>query len=116
MAMLPKQQHDLSSKLLHCQVEWQRQNKASVHRPAKEFANDRKRVHEWRQLTHGGLGKCCRLRCGQPLSVDLEHRVSGGQEKHRQIGAKPASVTVCNYNVAMSRFRRGPERGGVFAR
>jgi len=24
--------------------EWQRQNEASVHRPAKEFANDRKRV------------------------------------------------------------------------
>ena len=25
------------------------QNKASVHRPAKEFANDRKHVREWRQ-------------------------------------------------------------------
>jgi len=30
-------------------VERQRQNEASVHRPAKEFANDCKRVREWRQ-------------------------------------------------------------------
>ena len=30
-------------------VEWQHQNEASVHRPAKEFTNDRKRVCEWHQ-------------------------------------------------------------------
>ena len=55
------------------------------------------------------LGKCRRLRCGQPLSVDLDHRVSGGQEKRRQIGVEPASETV------MSTSRRGPGRGGVYA-
>jgi len=32
---------------------------------------------------HGVLGKHRRLHCGQPLSVDLDHRVSEGQ---RQIG------------------------------
>jgi len=69
-------------------VEWQRQNEASIHRPVKEFANDRKRVHEWYQRystlkgkTRRVLGKRHCLRCGQPLSVDLDHRVSGGQEK-----------------------------------
>ena len=30
------------------------------------------------------------------MSVDLDHRLSGGQEKRRQIGVEPASVTVCN--------------------
>ena len=84
-------------------VDWQRQNEASVHRPVKEFADDRKRVREWcrcystlKGQTRGVLGKRRRLRCGQPLSVDLDHRVSGGQEKRRQIGVEPASVTVCN--------------------
>ena len=78
----------------------QPQNEASVHRTAKEFGDDRKRVCEWCQCystlkgqTHGELGKCHYLRCGQPLSVDLDHRVSG-----------------------MSTSRCGPGRGGVFAR
>jgi len=39
--------------------------------------------------------------------ADLDNRVSGGQEKRRQIGVEPASVTVCNYNVPMSTSRRG---------
>ena len=102
-------------------VEWQHQNEASIHRPVKEFADDRKRVREWCQCystlkgqTRGVLGKRRRLRCGQPLSVDLDHRVSGGQEKRRQIGVEPASVTVCN--IPMSTSRRGPGRGGTFAR
>ena len=80
-------------------VEWQRQNKASVHRTAKEFADDRKRVCEWCQCystlkgqTRGVLGKRHRLRCGQPLSVDIDHRVSG-EEKRRPIGVEPASAT-----------------------
>jgi len=81
-------------------VEWQCRNEASVHTQAKEFADDRKRVREWCQCystlkgqTHGMLGKRRRLRCGQPLSVNLD-RVSGGQEKQRQIGVEPASVMV----------------------
>ena len=78
-------------------MEWQRQNKASVHRTAKEFADDRKRVCEWCQCystlkgqTRGVLGKRRCLHCGQPPSV------SGGQEKRRQISVELASVTVCN--------------------
>ena len=46
-------------------VEWQCQNDASVHRPAKEFTDDHKRVREWCQCysilkgqTCGVLGKC----------------------------------------------------------
>jgi len=83
-------------------VEWQRQNEASVHRPAKEFANDRKRVREWCQCystlkgqTCGVLRKCRRLRCGQPLS---DHRVSGGQEKRNSIYGKTSfRIMVCSY-------------------
>ena len=82
-------------------VEWQCQNKASVHRTAEEFADDRKRVREWCQCystlkgqTRGVLGKHRRLCCGQPLSVDLDHRVSGGQEKRRPIRVEPAFSTV----------------------
>ena len=40
------------------------------------------------------LGKCRRLCCGQPLSVDLDHRVSGGQEKRRPIRVEPAASTL----------------------
>jgi len=61
---------------------------------------DRKRVCEWHQRystlkgqTRRVLGKHRRLRCGQPLSVDLDHPVCGGQEKRRQIIVEPASVT-----------------------
>jgi len=44
------------------------------------------------------LGKRRRLRGGQPLPVDLGHRVSGGQEMRRQIGVEPASVTfLCQH-------------------
>ena len=102
-------------------VEWQRQNKASIHRIAGKFSDDRKCVREWCQCysklkgqTRGVLGKRRRLRCGQPLSVDLDHRVSGGQEKRRPIAVE--SATVCNYNVPMSTSRRGLRRGGVYAR
>ena len=104
-------------------VEWLRQNEASVHRIAGKFADDRKRVREWCQCyttlkgqTRGVLGKRHRLHCGQPLSVDLDHRVSGGQEKQRPIAVVPA--TVYNYNVptCMSTSRRGPGRGGIYTR
>ena len=102
-------------------VEWQHQNEASVHRIAGKFTNDRNRVREWCQCystlrgqTRGVLGKRCRLRCGQHLSVNLDHRVSGEQVKRRPIAVEPA--TVCNYNVPMSTSRRGPGRGGVYAR
>ena len=55
-------------------VEWQRQNEASVRRPAKEFTDDRNLVHKWCQCysaleqTHRVLGK------RQPLSVDLDQQ------------------------------------------
>ena len=100
-------------------VEWQHQNEASIHRPVKEFADDRKCVREWCQCystlkgeTRGVLGKCRCVRCGQRLSVDLDHRVSGGQEKQRQISVESVSVTVCN--IPMSTSRHGPRRGGIF--
>ena len=61
---------------------------------------DCKRVCKWCQChstlkgqTRGVLGKRHHLCCGQPLSVDLDHRVSRGQEKRRQIVVEPASVT-----------------------
>jgi len=102
-------------------VEWQCQNEASVHKPVKEFADNRKCVREWCQCystlkgqTCGVLGKRRRLRCGHPFSVNLDRQVSGGQEKRRQIGVEPASVMV--YNIPMSTSRRGPGRGGVFVR
>ena len=72
-------------------VEWERQNEASVHRTVK-FADDRKRVRnrKWCQSystlkgqTRGVLGKRHHLRCGQPLSVDLDHRVSGEEKADR---------------------------------
>ena len=77
-------------------VEWQCKNEASVHRTTKEFAIDHKHVCDWSQYystlkgqTRGVLGKRRRLHCGQFLSVDLDHQVSGGQEKRRQIGVEP---------------------------
>ena len=90
-------------------VEWQ-------HRTAKEFAVDRKRVCKCYSTlngqTRGVLGKRRRLRCGQPLSVDLDHQVSGlGQEKRRQIGVKPASVTVCNIIFLCQHLGVAPEAG-----
>ena len=94
-------------------VEWQRQNEASVYRTAKEFADDRKCVREWCQCystlkgqARGVLRKCHRLHCGQPLSVDLDHWVSGGREKRRKIGVESASTEL------VSPSRRGPGRGG----
>ena len=73
-------------------MEWQCQNEANIHRTAEEFTDDRKCVREWWQYystlkgqTRGVLGKCRRLCCGQPLSVALDHQVSGGQEKRRPI-------------------------------
>ena len=63
---------------------WQRKNGAIVHRSAKEFAVDSlacPRVvsisnSTLKGQTRGILGKRRCLRCGQPLSVDLDHRVS----------------------------------------
>ena len=82
---------------------------------AKEFADYRKRAHEWCPLkgqTHGVLGKRCYLRCGQPMSVDLDHRLSGGQEKRRKIGVEPASVTVCNIIIFLCQhLGMAPEEG-----
>jgi len=54
-------------------VEWQ-------HRTAKEFAVDRKCVSasataKLNEQTQGVLGKCRCLRCGQPLSVNLDQKV-----------------------------------------
>jgi len=76
-------------------VEWQCQNEASVHGTAEKFANDRKHVYKWCQSystlkgqTRRVLGKHHRLRCGQPLSVDLDHRISGGQEKRIVLQAR----------------------------
>ena len=61
--------------------------------------------------TRGVLGKRHCLRCCQPLSVNLDHRVSGGQEKRRQIGVEPASVTVCNIMFLCQHLGVAPEEG-----
>ena len=64
---------------------WQRKNEASIHRTAKEFAVHRSQACSrvvsisnttLKGKTRGMLGKCRCLRGGQPLSVDLYHRVS----------------------------------------
>ena len=98
-------------------MEWQHQNEASIHRTAEEFTDNFKCIREWCQCystlkgqTRGVLGKHCCLLCGQSLSVDLDHRVSGRQEKQRPIGVEPASVTVCNYNQASN---TGPSEIGT---
>ena len=78
MAILPKWSSILSSS----RSPWQRKNEASVHRTAKEFAVDRKCVHEWCQLATSHwkdkTAECLEssLRCAQPLSVNLDHWVS----------------------------------------
>ena len=76
-------------------VEWQRKNEASIHKTAKHFTIDRKRVCKWCQKysplkgqTCGALGKRRRLCCGKPLSVELElmwagHR-KGGRNRERK--------------------------------
>ena len=63
---------------------WQRKNGASVHRTAKEFTIDSLACPRVVSIsnstskgqTSGMLGKRRCLRCGQPLSVNLDHRVS----------------------------------------
>ena len=64
-------------------VEWQ-------HRTAKEFAVDRKRVRAsataLNEQTRGVLGKRRNLRCGQPLSVDLDQKVFEFLEDERSEG------------------------------
>ena len=101
-------------------MKWQCQNEASIQRPAKEFTDDHKRVREWCQCysilkaqTRGMLGKCCCLRCDRPLSVDLDHRVSGGQEKRRQIDVEPACVTVCNLMFLCQHLGMPRKRGRI---
>ena len=90
-------------------VEWQCQNKACVHRPAKEFGNDRKRVREWRQPAE--CLENAAIYAVANLSVNLDHRVSGGQEKQRQISVKPTSVTVCNIMFLSQHLGVAPEEG-----
>ena len=78
MAILPK----WSSTLSTSKSPWQRKNETSVHRTAKEFAVDRKCVHEWCQSATSHWkdkpAECLEssLRCGQPVLVNLDHRVS----------------------------------------
>ena len=85
----------------------------------EEFTDNHKRVRDrkWCQCystlkgqTRGVLGKRHCLLYGQPLSVDLDHRVSG-EEKRRQIGVEPASVMVFNYNVLCQHLGVAPEEG-----
>ena len=80
MAILPKRS---SLKLLHCQVQGQRKNEASIHGTAKEFAVNSLACPRVVSIsnstskgqTRGMLGKRRCLRCGQPLSVHLDHQV-----------------------------------------
>ena len=96
-----------ASKLLYSKVsmvEWQRKNEASVHRTAKEFAINRKRVLECRcqcysalkGQTRGVLGKRRRLRCGQPLAVDLDHKVFEFLEDERREGRPVSNQLLSN--------------------
>ena len=78
-------------------VEWQRKNEASIHRTAKYFSIDRKRVREWCQKysllkgqTSGAPGKRRRLCWGKPLSVELDQKVFEFLEEERSEG-RPVS-------------------------
>ena len=70
-------------------VEWQRQNEASVHRPAKEFANDHKRVRKWRQpmecLENAAVYAVANL-CQSILTIEfLEDKRSEGRSVSNQL-------------------------------
>ena len=83
-------------------VEWQCQDKASIHRKAKEFADDRKRVHEWCQYystlkgqTRGVLGNATVFAvanlCKSILTIEfLEDERSEGRSMSNQL------LSVCN--------------------
>ena len=78
-------------------VELQCQNESSVHRPAKEFADDRKRVREWCQCystlkgqTRGVLGKR-RLYAVTNLCQSILTIKFLKDEKRRQISVKLVS-------------------------
>ena len=78
-------------------VEWHRNNEASLHKTAKRFSVDRKRVCEWCQKystlkgqTSGALGKRRRLIHGNPLSVELDQKVFEFLENERSKG-RPVS-------------------------
>jgi len=95
-----------------------RKNEASVHRTAKEFAVDSlacPRVvsisnSTWKGQTRGMLGKRRCLRCGQPLSVDLDHRVS-----EQVARADRKLLSVCNIMLCQHLGVATDRRGGVFA-
>jgi len=76
-------------------VERQRQNEASVHRPAKEFTDNRKRVREWSQyystlnkpaecLENAAIYAVANL-CQPILTIEF-------LKERRQIGVEPAYV------------------------
>jgi len=99
---------------------WQRKNEASVHRTAKEFAVNHKRVRELVSInnstlkgqTRGMLGKCRCLCCGQPLSVDLDHRVSGAWGTTESVArADRQLLSVCNIMFLYQHLGASPEEG-----
>ena len=78
-------------------VEWHRNNGASLHKTAKRFSVDRKRVREWCQKynvlkgqTSGALGKRRHLTHSKPLSVELDQKVFEFLEDERSEG-RPVS-------------------------
>ena len=120
MAILPKMICVETPTLSSSRSSWQRKNEASVQRTAKEFAVDRKRVREWVSVsnstlkgqTRGKLGKRHCLRCGQPLPVDLDHRVSGARgTTELGVRADRQLLSVCNIMFLCQHLRVAPEEG-----
>ena len=74
-------------------VEWHHNNEASLHKTAKRFSIDRKRVCEWCQKysvlkgqTSGALGKHRHINHGKPLSLELDQKVFEFLEDERSEG------------------------------
>ena len=81
-------------------MEWQCKKGTSIHKTAKEFTVDCKRVREWcqnynalKEISCGVSEKCCRLRCGHPLSIDLDQKVFKYLDDKRSEG-RPVSNQV----------------------
>jgi len=78
-------------------VEWQCKNEASIHRTAKDFTVDHvftsgvNATAHWKHRPAEWLENIT-VYAVTNLSVDLDHQISGGLEKRKQIGVKLASI------------------------
>ena len=119
MAILPKWS---SPKLLNCQVLGPRGNTRTKPASIEQLRNLPliqvcSRVvsisnSTLKGQTRGMLGKHCCLRCGEPLSVDLDHRVSGARGTTELVArADRQLLSVCNIMFLCQHLGVAPEEG-----